>query len=104
YPGDHSEVGERLAARIAARMGFPAADVAVLAALARHHLLLPDTATRRDLDDPASIALVAAALGGSSALLDLLHQLTIADAAATGPAAWSDWKATLVGQLVRRTR
>ncbi|MFL6163062.1 MAG: [protein-PII] uridylyltransferase [Jatrophihabitantaceae bacterium] len=102
YPGDHSVVGERLAHRITARMGFPAADADIVAALARHHLLLPDTATRRDLDDPSTIAIVAAALGGSGSLLDLLHQLTIADASATGPAAWSDWKATLVGQLVRR--
>ena len=44
-----------------------------------------------------------AAIEGSGELLDLLHWLTVADAAATGPAAWSDWKATLVGQLVRRT-
>ena len=35
-------------------------------------------------------------------MLDLLHALAIADAAATGPAAWSDWKAGLVADLVRR--
>jgi len=104
YPGDHSEVGERLAERIATRMGFPPDDVAVIAALARHHLLLPDTATRRDLDDPSTIAIVTAAIGSSGALLDLLHALTVADAAATGPAAWSEWKASLIRQLVHRTR
>ena len=38
--------------RIATRMGFPPGDVEVLVDLVRHHLLLPDTATRRDLDDP----------------------------------------------------
>jgi len=103
HPGDHSVVGERLARRIALRMGFPVADVAVVAALARHHLLLPDTATRRDLDDPSTIQLVVAAIDGSAELLDLLHWLTVADAAATGPAAWSEWKAGLIGQLVRRT-
>ena len=43
------------------------------------------------------------AIGGSAELLELLHHLTIADAEATGPAAWSDWKAALVGQLVRAT-
>src|SRR3712207_8241268 len=53
WPGDHSEVGEPIAARIATRMGFAEADVATLAAMVRHHLLLPDTATRRDIDDPA---------------------------------------------------
>jgi [protein-PII] uridylyltransferase len=104
HPGDHSEVGERLARRIALGMGFPDADAEVIAALARHHLLLPDTATRRDLDDPSTIGIVVSAIDGSGSLLELLHSLTVADAAATGPAAWSDWKATLIAQLVRRTR
>lgn len=102
-PGDHSVAGAELATTIASRMGFPTADVAMITALARHHLLLPDTATRRDLDDPATLGIVTAAVGGSAELLDLLHALAIADAAATGPAAWSDWKAGLVADLVRRT-
>ncbi|UQX89985.1 [protein-PII] uridylyltransferase [Jatrophihabitans telluris] len=106
-PGDHSVVGAVLTRAIATRMGFSAADVEVITALTRHHLLLPDTATRRDLDDPSTIAIVLAALAGphgGPALLELLHALTIADAAATGPAAWSDWKASLVRRLVNRTR
>ena len=84
YPGDHSEVGERLGRRIALRMGFSAVDAGMIAALARHHLLLPDTATRRDLADPSTIQIVVAAIEGSAELLDLLHWLTVADAAATG--------------------
>ena len=101
-PGDHSVAGAGLATTIARRMGFAAADVAMIAALARHHLLLPDTATRRDPDDPATLGIVTTAVDGSAELLDLLHALAIADAAATGPAAWSDWKAGLVADLVRR--
>jgi [protein-PII] uridylyltransferase len=103
YPGDHSAVGAPIAAGIARRIGLPDGDVAVVEALTRHHLLLPDTATRRDLDDPVTIGTVADAVGGSGEVLDLLHLLTIADAAATGPAAWSDWKAGLIADLVRRT-
>ena len=103
-PGDHSVTGARLARTIATRMGFSIADADMVAALTRHHLLLPDTATRRDLEDPSTVAIVVSAIGGSAQLLDLLHHLTIADAAATGPAAWSDWKASLVGQLVGATR
>jgi [protein-PII] uridylyltransferase len=73
----------------------------VLTALCRHHLLLPDVATRRDLEDPATIRAVAAAVG-SREVLELLAALTEADARATGPAAWSDWKAGLVRSLVAR--
>ena len=102
YPGDHSVVGAEHARTIAGRMGFAPADVAVVAALARHHLLLPDTATRRDPDDPVTVRIAAEAVGGSAEVLDLLHALAVADAAATGPAAWSEWKGALVAELVRR--
>ena len=47
YPGDHSEVGVGLVHTIAERMGYPPADIEILEALVRHHLLLPDVASRR---------------------------------------------------------
>jgi [protein-PII] uridylyltransferase len=99
--GDHSEAGAVVVERIATRMGFPPADVAVLADLARHHLLLADAATRRDVDDPVTVETVAN-LVGSHETLELLHTLTEADSLATGPAAWSRWKAELVAALVAR--
>jgi [protein-PII] uridylyltransferase len=83
-------------------MGYPSADVAVLVDLVRHHLLLPDTATRRDLDDPTTIARVAEA-AGDRLTLHLLAALTEADSRATGPSAWGAWKAGLVADLVART-
>jgi [protein-PII] uridylyltransferase len=72
--------------------------------MVRHHLLLPTAATRRDLQDPATIAAVVDALDGDPVLLELLHVLAEADALATGPGVWGDWKATLIGDLVRRCR
>jgi [protein-PII] uridylyltransferase len=45
---------------------------------------------------------VVSAVDGSADLLELLHALSIADGLATGPAAWSDWKAGLVARLVER--
>ncbi|MFW3169497.1 [protein-PII] uridylyltransferase [Geodermatophilus sp. CPCC 206100] len=102
WPGDHSVVGEPVAAAIATRMGFSEADVATLAAMVRHHLLLPDTATRRDIDDPATIDRVAATIGSDPELLQLLHALAQADGAATSASAWSPWKAHLVAALVAR--
>ncbi|WP_030346472.1 [protein-PII] uridylyltransferase [Streptomyces sp. NRRL S-1022] len=101
WPGDHSVAGEIIARDVAARIGFDRADVAVLSLLVRHHLLLVETATRRDLDDPATVRSVAEAVGSQSTL-ELLHALTEADALATGPAAWSSWRGSLVADLVRR--
>ncbi|MEV6652850.1 [protein-PII] uridylyltransferase [Streptomyces sp. NPDC051219] len=101
WPGDHSVAGEVIARDVAARIGFDRNDVAVLATLVRHHLLLIETATRRDLDDPATVRAVASAVG-SVGTLELLHALTEADALATGPAAWSTWRGSLVADLVTR--
>jgi [protein-PII] uridylyltransferase len=101
WPGDHSEVGARVVGEVAPRLGLPPDDVRVLVALIRHHLLLPDTATRRDPDDPATSRLVAEACGDRT-VLGLLVPLARADGLATGPAAWSDWKAGLVEGLAAR--
>lgn len=102
FDGDHIEAGVELTERIASRMGFARDEVDVLVALVRHHLLLPDVATRRDLDDDGTIRSVAAQVGGVDTL-EMLAALTEADSIATGPSAWSGWKAQLVEQLVRRT-
>jgi [protein-PII] uridylyltransferase len=101
FPGDHTEVGIEIVAEMATRMGFDADDVAVLVDMVRYHLLLPDTATRRDLDDPTTIANVARA-AGNPLTLHLLGALTEADSKATGPSAWGKWKAGLVAELVNR--
>jgi [protein-PII] uridylyltransferase len=93
----------RLVAAVATRMGFDASDVDTLVALVRDHLLLAETATRRDLSDPATVDSVATRVG-TTEQLELLAALTEADARATGPAAWSPWKAELIGELVARTR
>ena len=101
YPGDHTEVGMSLVAVIGSRMGFSAADTATLVAMVEHHLLLPDVATRRDLDEPATIDGVATKVTNAERL-ELLAALAEADGTATGPAAWSPWKAGLVRELSER--
>ncbi|MFF2144832.1 [protein-PII] uridylyltransferase [Kitasatospora sp. NPDC058190] len=101
WPGDHSEAGEVIVRDVASRMGFGAEDTETLAVLVRHHLTLVDTATRRDPDDPATVEAITKAVG-TLPELELLHALTEADALATGPAAWSSWRASLVDGLVAR--
>lgn len=100
---DHSERGVRLIEPIAQRIGFDAKDIEVLKNLVLHHLLLSSTATRRDLDDPATIASVVSVIPDVNTL-ELLHALSIADGEATGSAGWSEWKATLVNDLVQRVK
>ncbi|KAB1907641.1 [protein-PII] uridylyltransferase [Micromonospora sp. AMSO1212t] len=102
-PGDHSTVGAPLAEAVAARIGLPPAEAALIGTLVRLHLLLPDVATRRDLSDPKTIAGVAERVGDTGTL-ELLHALVRADAAATGPAVWSGWKGRLIAELVSRVR
>jgi len=98
---DHSDRGERLIEPLAKRIGFSGEDVETIKLLVKHHLLLSATATRRDLDDPATIASVVEVIPNLQAL-ELLHALSIADGEATGRAAWTGWKASLVADLVKR--
>jgi [protein-PII] uridylyltransferase len=100
---DHSVAGEPVAARVAIRMGFGAEDAATVARLVRWHLLLSETATTRDLDDPATAELVAGRVA-DLATLELLEVLTEADARATSPQAWTRWRSGLVASLADRVR
>lgn len=101
YSGDHAVVGRDLARTICTRMGYPLGDVELVERLVALHLLLPDAATRRDLDDPVTIHTVTAQVLDLTTL-EVLHALTEADSLATGPAAWGSWKAELVADLVER--
>ncbi len=99
--GDHSEAGAGISAAVGERLGLSTEDRLVLEKLVRYHLLLPDVATRRDLEDPITLNLVADAVGDETTL-ELLRVLAAADGEATGSAAWSPWKAGLVNELAER--
>jgi [protein-PII] uridylyltransferase len=99
--GDHSEVGTVIAEAVMTRMGYPKEDVETIVDLVAYHLVLPEFATRRDLEDP-STATVVAKLVKDRGRLSLLAALTEADGQATGSAAWGPWKAELVARLVER--
>ena len=98
---DHSEYGEELIKPLAKRLGFEEKDCETIALLVREHLLLSAVATRRDLDDPATISFVVEKIKDPESL-QLLHALSISDGEATGKGAWSEWKAGLVSTLVTK--
>lgn len=100
-PGDHSDVGALLAAEIAPRIGFDEADTKVLVDLVQHHLLIAETATKRDIDDPRTIEHLTRAIPDGQTVA-LLGELSIADARATGPAVSSEWRLSLMTALTDR--
>ena len=101
--GPHVDVGVRIAGRALERMGVipPTRDHVLF--LVRHHLLLSDTATRRDLSDEDLVLDVAASVG-SPERLAMLYVLTVADAMATGPHAWTPWRQALIRELVGKVQ
>ncbi len=99
---EHCIAGEPVAREIAKRIGFDDREVELVGKLVRWHLLLPETATMRDPDDPATVATVTRRVGDREEL-ELLAALTEADARATSEKAWTKWRASLVATLVRRS-
>ena len=100
--GDHSELGEKIALRLAARFGFSADEIKTTAWLVRYHLLFSNTAFKRDIDDPKTIKDFVA-LVMTPERLKLLLILTAADIRAVGPAVWNAWKGALLRDLYKRS-
>jgi [protein-PII] uridylyltransferase len=99
----HDQTGIPAARAIAERVGARPATIELVERLVRLHLLLPETARRRDVTDPGLAAELATVIG-DRATLAALHLLAAADGRATGPAAWSGWTASLVATLVTKVR
>ncbi len=95
---EHAVRGAEIARRILKRFQYPSEATEEVLFLIRHHLLLVETATRRDLGDEKSVV-HCARLIGSPERLRMLYLLTWADSMATGPRAWNDWIANLVQEL-----
>ncbi|MFT6580166.1 MAG: [protein-PII] uridylyltransferase [Alphaproteobacteria bacterium] len=100
--GDHSKMGAKVAKKLCPRLGFSDEQTDTIAWLVRHHLVMSDTAFKRDLDDPKTIEDFVG-LVQSPERLRLLLCLTAADIRAVGPGRWNNWKATLLRDLYYRS-
>jgi [protein-PII] uridylyltransferase len=96
---DHSVVGAKLIRDWMPRLGMAPQDIDTMSLLIRHHLLLSDTASRRDPEDPATVAAITEVIPDLDTL-QLLAALTEADSRAASPKTWSPWKAAQVARLV----
>ncbi|KRE38503.1 protein-PII uridylyltransferase [Janibacter sp. Soil728] len=101
---DHSRTGGDIADLVLRRWGLPDEERATVVLLVREHLTLIETATRRDLSDPATVDSVCRLVGEDPQTFELLRALTIADARAAGPVAWTDWRASLLDSLTGLVR
>jgi [protein-PII] uridylyltransferase len=101
--GDHSELGAQDARDFCAQLRLPQADCATIAWLVEQHLLMSQTAQRKDIADPEIVAAFAAAVASTERLV-LLYLLTAADIAATSPKLWNGWKAGLLRELYTASR
>ena len=101
--GDQCIEGAQLSRRACRRLGQSKEVTDAVAWLVRSHLAMSETAQRRDISDPDTIAEFAE-LVGSHSRLDLLYVLTVCDIRSVGPGVWNDWKATLLRGLYMGTR
>ena len=99
--GDHSELGAELALTICPALGMTAEETETVSWLVLHHLLLSQTAFKRDIDDPKTILDLADVIQ-SPERLRLLLVLTVADMRAVSSKVWNGWKATLLRELFAR--
>jgi len=100
---DHSILGARIARKVAPRLGLKSKEVDTVEWLVRYHLLMSDTAQKRDIADPRTVRDFAKAVQ-TRERLDLLCVLTVCDIRGVGPGTWNNWKASLLRALYRRTR
>ncbi|SMC27743.1 UTP--GlnB (protein PII) uridylyltransferase, GlnD [Desulfacinum hydrothermale DSM 13146] len=95
---NHSVRGAHMCRDLAVRLGLDAEERDLLEFLVRHHLLLAETALKRDLSDEKPILRCAMRVADRERLR-LLYLLTVADSRATGPGAWNTWRASLLHEL-----
>ena len=84
------------------RLGLTPEETETVSWLVRYHLLMSNTAFKRDIDDIQTIADFADVVQ-SLERLRLLLVLTVADIRAVGPSTWNGWKAQLLRELYYRT-
>jgi [protein-PII] uridylyltransferase len=101
FEEDHSDVGRRIAADVARRLGLSAHQSDTLQFLVHKHLLMAHLAFRRDLSDQDMLARFSRDVG-SPENLRMLYSLTAADVSAVGPGVWTGWKCELVTELYER--
>ncbi|HYR75705.1 MAG TPA: [protein-PII] uridylyltransferase [Pyrinomonadaceae bacterium] len=99
----HIARGAQLAERVCRRLGLKEESARKVVLLVKQHVTMAHLAQRRDLNESRLISDFARQVE-SLDVLNMLLLLTYADLNAVGPGVLTDWKATLLWDLYRRTR
>jgi [protein-PII] uridylyltransferase len=100
---DHSIAGAAVARQLCPRLGLTPAETETVAWLIENHLVMSDTAQRRDLADRRTIETFAACVQ-TIERLKMLFVLTVCDIQAVGPGVWNGWKGELLRMLFLETQ
>jgi len=95
---NHSERGSDMARIVLTRLGVAESDVREVEQLVLKHLRMYHVATRRDIDDPDTLAAFTDEVHGREGLREL-YLLTICDVSMTSLGALTSWKARVLEQL-----
>lgn len=100
--GDHSLLGKVDAAEFCQSYGLSEEDEELVVFLVEHHLLMSNTAQKKDLTDVDTIREFAKKVKDERHLRNL-YLLTVADIQGTSPHVWSAWKSKLLEDLFQLT-
>ena len=100
--GGQEKAGARAARQACERLGQDRKRIELVAWLVEHHLLMSDTAQKRDVSDPRTVIDFAQVVE-TPERLRLLLVLTVADIRAVGPGVWNGWKGQLLRELYAAT-
>jgi [protein-PII] uridylyltransferase len=99
----HEIIGAELTTSIMYRMGYSEEEIDIVSFLVLNHLIMEQTAFRRNLNDPDTLNNFTSRFN-SIEELDQLYLLTYADLSAVNPIVWTSWKSELLAELYRKTR
>ena len=96
--GDHSILGAQDALAFCKNLHMSEQHAERVAWLVENHLVMSQTAQRRDITDPETLRIFCETVG-TQTRLDYLYLVTVADIAATSPKLWNHWKGSLLWEL-----
>ena len=96
--GDHSTLGAKDALDFCKELPMSDVHAERVAWLVEQHLLMSQTAQRRDITDPETLKGFCDIVT-TQTRLDYLYLVTVADIAATSPKLWNNWKGSLLWEL-----